>query len=108
MMSVVKVIMCERRPEDKHPRYVTICRKEHWGKEGVMITSGTWDATKFSSRDKDVHILTSYLNKTREDNFVIKSIDEYHLNLIRNEYWSDEQVNCGFKKDGIFEGNKLI
>jgi len=107
-MRVVNVIMRKRNDKDVGPSYVTICMAGHWdGKDGIMQTSGTWDATKFDLEDKDVYVFCEYLNRTSESEFEVVPIDTRHLSTRRNEYWSDNHVHCDFKKNRLFKGVKL-
>lgn len=106
-MSIVNVIMRVRKDTDVGPNYVTICMKDHWGSDNIMITSGTWDATKFDVDDEDAKLFCDYLNNTRTDSFEVVPIDTRHLSSRRNEYWSDPHVHCNFKNDKIFRGEKL-
>ena len=108
-MSIVNVIMRERKPEDSGPRYVTICMKGHWSSDGTMVTSGTWDATKFDADDSDIELFLNHLNsnKDSECKYFIAPIDECHLATERNEYWSDKHVHCNFKDNHMWKGVKL-
>lgn len=106
----VKVIMCVRKPEDVGPRYVTICMAGHYSssKDTFMVTSGTWDATKFALDDSDAETFMRHLNTVTKDMYEVVKIDERHLSTQRHEYWEDDFVNCGFKEHRMFNGVKLV
>ena len=104
-MAVVNVIMRKRTKENPRLSYVTVCMAGHCGgKDYIMQTSGTWDATKFDLDDKDAELFCNYLNDTYEDEFEIVPIDTRHLAEVRHEYWSDAHVHCSFKIDHLFKG----
>lgn len=111
-MSVVNVIMRKRTEEHKGPSYVTICMKGHWdvSEDGIMITSGTWDATKFDIDDMEAGLFAEYLTEVHMLGYAyeVVPIDERHLSPIRHEYWSDPHVHCNFKNDYIFKGVNLL
>lgn len=101
-MAIVNTIMIF---SSDGPRYVTVCMKKHWGREGCMVTTSTWDATKFDIEDKDAQLFCDYLNsKYPDEHYEIVPIDERHLARTRNEYWSDANVHTTFKDDHVFQG----
>lgn len=73
------------------PRYVTICKKPHWDKNGIMITGSTHDATKFRPSCKDLDEILEILDK---DKIAFKTVlmDKRCLESFRNEYWEDDNV----------------
>lgn len=110
-MSVVRVIMKDREG-DESPKYVTICMAGHYvGRDdGIMTTSCTWDATKFTHYDKDAELFCDYLNRNAKTgtHYLIVDIDERHLAAKKHEYWGMPSVHTHFKDDHIFKGEKLF
>ncbi len=88
------IITKERKQIDENssvPRYVTVCRKPHWSHEGVMVTGGPYDATKFRPSSPDLQKILSSLNKDGEK-YETVLIDKRCLGSQRNEYWEDAAV----------------
>ena len=73
------------------PLYVTICKKPHWDKSGIMTTSGTHDATKFKPSSEDLWEILRILNENGEK-YERVLIDKRCLEELRNEYWEDDVV----------------
>lgn len=73
------------------PRYVTVCKKPHWNREGVMVTGGTHDATKFKPSSEDLQEILKILNKDGEK-YETVLMDKRCLESFRHEYWEDESV----------------
>ena len=64
---------------------MTICKKPHWDKGGIMTTSGTHDATKFKPSSKDLREILRILNKDGKK-YETVLIDKRCLEALRNEY----------------------
>lgn len=86
------------------PVYATICKKPHWDFEGVMLTSGTHDATKIEPTCPDLEPLLNYCNNHFNDRefIIIKvPINEFGKSL-KHELWSNEKI-----KDDFSETHKI-
>lgn len=106
------VIVCRKGHKNSDntysPVYATICMKDHWTDEGVMLTSGLYDATKFDLTSEDLYIFLKYCNSTfKNREFSIIYLDKSIFGDKPRELWSDDIVNCGFTKSGVFKGINL-
>lgn len=95
-----------RRKEDGKLSFATFCIKPHWKQEGVMFTSGTWDATKFPLNSEDLGLFYNYLKDNNKDYdidivLLLKHIDS------KNENWENENTRGDYKNTRVFKGSNL-
>lgn len=89
------------------PTYATICKSPHWGKqEGVMLTSGLYDATKFDLFSEDLPYFLSYIKKRYPDkNVSIAKIPKDICGSNPRELWSNAEIRGDFDTTGLLNGN---
>ena len=95
-----------RRKDDNTLSFATICIKPHWSNDGIMFTSGTWDATKFPLNSSDLEVFYNYITKSNPDYdidivLLLSRIDS------QNENWRNEVTRGSYYTDGIFKGQAL-
>lgn len=87
------------------PNYVTVCKKPHWEQEGLMITRGIYDATKFNIECCDIKPILKYCeSKFPDKKFEVVPVDKRTLGNLPRELWSDERIRGDFDKTGKISG----
>lgn len=86
--------------------YVTVCKKPHWESEGIMITGGLHDATKFDIDSKDIKSIMEYCKKRfPSKKFDVVLVDKKLLSSIPREVWSIDSIRGDFDETGEISGN---
>lgn len=86
--------------------YITVCKKPHWESEGIMITSGIYDATKFDIECRDIKPIMKYCKERFPDKeFQVCLVDKRLLSSIPREVWSLEDIRGDFDTTGEIAGN---
>lgn len=86
--------------------FATNCIKPHWNSEGVMFTSGVWDATKFPLDYEDLWLFLKYIKNS-------KLTGDFDVLLLpksvsgNNENWGKESVRGNFDTTGVFNKVQL-
>lgn len=103
------IIMC--RKGHKHddgsysPVYATVCKKPHWDDEGIMLTSGLYDATKFDLSCEDLFPIYNYIkSRFPERNFKVVYINKGVFGTNPRELWSSKEVRGNFDETGEISG----
>lgn len=88
------------------PVYATVCMKPHWEQEGIMLSGGLYDATKFDLDSDDLYPILKYIQeKFPSRNFEVVHINKGVFGDLPREVWSDENVNGNFDRTGEINGN---
>lgn len=92
------------------PNYVTICKSPHWnGNEGVMLTCGTYDATKFDYDEKDLDDILKFVRgRFPGRKFEVVDISKTVFGNTPREVWSSNYVKCDFDETGMIGGEVVV
>ena len=91
---------------DVTPTYATVCKSPHWGsQEGIMLTSGLYDATKFDLFSDDLVLVFNHVKSKFPDKDVqIVKIPKVVCGSNPKELWSSDNVRGDFDTTGKISG----
>lgn len=103
------VIMCRKghKYEDSHysPVYATVCKKPHWDSEGIMLTGGFYDATKFDLASPDLYPMLKFINNRFPDKeFEVIVLSKGVIGDRPKELWSIDSTRGDFDETGEVAG----
>lgn len=83
------------------PLYTTFCKKPTWANEGLLLTSGLFDATKFEVDNNDIDSLLAYCKEhVPKYDYEVVLVSRLQLGTNTRSFWKDTK--------GDFEETRLI
>lgn len=90
------------------PTFATLCIKPHWDSDGVMFTSGIYDATKFNLDDEDLDKIFEVVqerNKNKDLSLVL--VPKMMCGSLPRECWSSKSTRGSFDETGELFGENI-